>query len=245
MTYPAIHIRVFKVYAETPSPELLESLTCRKAIETAEALAANDLEDWGVNPDHIDFNRPETLSGEFFNAIDDWQDRHREERGILDAAGQRMLSAMLEKRNNAYVEPSAGYVVLPSRYLVHASGYEECGAGEQAEHFALISLKLIQDDPAQADMTLTGLSTRSDEKPIAILYTLTAYANGREVYLGFDDDKFYTIHRVGRDVFIPADPGTLPGMDDTSINPAKQPTLQNTAYMGFAQKRPGSEPSGP
>jgi hypothetical protein len=244
MTYPAIHIRVFKVYAETPSPELLESLTCRKAIETAEALWIDDLQDWGIDLDRMDFARPETLSNEFFNAMDDRDQRHQDEMKIIDAAALRMLSAMREKRNNVRVEPSVGYVILPSRYLVHASGYEECGAAEQAEHFALTSLKLIQDNPAEADITLKGTATE-DEQPIATLFTLSAYKNGQEVHLGFYGDKFYTINRLSRDILIPADPGALPGVDDTSINPAKQPALKNTAYMGFTQRKPGTEPSAP
>lgn len=242
MTYPAIHIRVYHVQAIDPSPELLESLTARKAVETANLDTTNPMEDWGVK--NADISRPETLSDNFFQAVDLSLEREAYERDILDKAAQRMLSAFLQKNNDVKIIPHAGMVILPQTYLASVSPYPEDTAWQQMDHYACVALAMAQQDIKKADIYLS-----SDQPPakhcVATLYTVCVYQDGKPVPLDENGNTFFTLHDAPRHIYLPADPGTLPGIDDTSINPAKQPTLQNTAYMGFVQKRPGSGPSGP
>lgn len=191
------------------------------------------MEDWGVDPENLNFKRPKTLGDNFFHAVNDWLDNAAEGRKIIEAAGQRAVSALINEKDKVRVVPTHGYVILPARYLVTASGYEEDSPAEQAEHFSLISLKLVEAPSPQADIILStpGLP---EERPVVTFYSLSAYVNGQIVPLGLDNRNYYTINRAERDVYLPIDPGALPGVDDTNINPAKQIAFRNSVYMGFA-----------
>ena len=242
MTYPAIHIRIFHVQARDPSPELLESLTARKAVETANANTNNPADDWGMAPP--DFSKPESVPTNFLHVIDEFLEQARCEQGILDRAAQRMLSALLQKNNNVQIIPHVGFVVLPGNYLTECSAHPEDTFWQQMDHYACVSLAMVRKEITRADLHLP-----SDQPPamhrVATLYTVCAYKDGNPVPIDEEGNTYFTLLDSSRHIYLPADPGTLPGVDDTSINPAKQPALKNTAYMGFTRRKPGAEPSAP
>lgn len=242
MTYPAIHIRIFHVQARDPSPELLESLTAKKAVETANADTNNPADDWGMAPPGYSGRRG--LSENFIHVMNESLEQADYERGILDRAAQRMLSAFWQKNNDVQIIPHAGVVVLPQTYLGRSNPDPEETLWQQMDHYACVSLSLIQENVASANLYLPSGQLPATHR-VATLYTVCAYRNGKPMPIDEDENTFFTLHDAPRHIYLPVDPGTLPGVDDTSINPAKQLALKNTAYMGFTQRKPGAEPSAP